>query len=91
MYFSTLPSEYERELKEEIWGMFKYMGISIETIYAMPIHDRKFYIMKHNEEQEGIKRAHMQAENANVNRFEGDLNAFAKLEQDHNKIRGGKM
>lgn len=91
MYFSTLPSEYERELKEEIWGMFKYMGIPIETIYAMPIHDRKFYIMKHNEEQEGIYRESTQAANSNVNTYNGNLNAFAKLEQDHNKIRGGKM
>ena len=49
MFFSILPNEYERQLKEEIWGCFKYIGIPMETIMSMPIQDRKFYIIKHNE------------------------------------------
>lgn len=71
--------------------MFKYMGIPIETIYSMPIHDRKFFIMKHNEEQEGIVRMQKSSESAGVNKYNGDLNDFARLEQSNNRVRGGKM
>lgn len=48
LFFSTLPTEYERTFKEEIWGCFKYIGIPMETLMNMPISDRKFYIMLHN-------------------------------------------
>jgi hypothetical protein len=48
MFFSILPNEYERQLKEEIWGCFKYIGIPMETLMNMPISDRKYYIMLHN-------------------------------------------
>jgi hypothetical protein len=43
-----LPSEYERAFKEELWGCFKYIGIPFETLMNMPVADRKFYIMMHN-------------------------------------------
>lgn len=62
--------------------MFRHMGIPIETIYSMPIHDRKFYIMKHNEEQEGIIRSQAAAKGGNGTvSYNGDLNTFARLEQ----------
>ena len=48
LFFSTLPDEYERSFKEELWGCFKYIGIPMETLMNMPISDRKFYIMLHN-------------------------------------------
>ena len=48
LFFSTLPNEYERIFKEEIWGCFKYIGIPMDTLMNMPIADRKFYIMLHN-------------------------------------------
>ena len=83
------PSDYELHLKEEIWGVFKHIGIPFETIYSMPVHDRRFYIMKHNEEQEGIKRQYNK--NENVWSYSGDLNAFAKNEQNNQKIQGGRI
>lgn len=48
LFFSTLPSEYERAFKEELWGCFKYIGIPLETLMDMPVADRKFYITMHN-------------------------------------------
>ncbi len=48
LFFSTLPNEYERIFKEELWGCFKYIGIPMETLMNMPIADRKYYIMLHN-------------------------------------------
>ncbi len=53
LFFSTLPSEYERNFKEEIWGCFKYIGIPLETLMNMPVSDRKFYIMMHNRKDDG--------------------------------------
>jgi hypothetical protein len=43
-----LPNNFERNLKEEIWGCFKYVGIPLDTIMNMPIADRKFFISMHN-------------------------------------------
>ena len=50
-YFSILPNEFEKNLKDEIWGCFKYIGIPMDTIMNMPIQDRKYYIMKHNADE----------------------------------------
>ena len=55
--FSILPSTFARNLKDEIWGCFKYMGIAIDTIYDMPVIDRKYYIKKHNAEESERKNA----------------------------------
>lgn len=43
-----MPSEFEEAFKEEIWGCYKYVGIPLETIYNMPIQERKYFIQKHN-------------------------------------------
>lgn len=48
LFFSTLPEEYEKSFKEEIWGCFKYVGIPMDILMTMPIADRRFYIMMHN-------------------------------------------
>ena len=48
LFFSILPSNYEKSFKEEIWGCFKYIGIPMDTLMNMPIADRKYYIMLHN-------------------------------------------
>lgn len=53
LFFSTLPNEYERIFKEELWGCFKYIGIPMETLMNMPIADRKYYIMLHNKTEGG--------------------------------------
>ena len=47
----------------------------------MPVQDRRFYIFKHNEEQE--KRKYEYTTNQTGYRENGDLNAFAKTEQSN--------
>lgn len=79
-----LPSDYERTLKDEIYGCFKHIGIPIETIYNMPIQDRRYYIMKHNEEQERRKKE-METSDGRTVVENGDLNAYARNEQSNNK------
>ena len=87
-----LPNDYERILKDEIWGMFRYIGIPMETIMAMPIQDRRYYIQRHNMEQEGYKEAKERSEGkGGFNSYNGDINAFAEMEQSNAKVRGGQF
>lgn len=83
-----LPNNYERALKDEIYGCFKHIGIPIETVYNMPVQDRRYFILKHNEEQERRKQEH-ERENGSI-RNNGDLNAYAKNEQSNNKTLRGR-
>jgi len=89
-FFSTLPDDYERKLKDEIYGCFKYIGIPIETVYHMPVQDRRYFIMKHNAEQEHLvheQEEMMNKPNQNQTRSNGNLNTYAKLEQQNNNRR----
>ena len=93
MFFSILPNEYERQLKEEIWGCFKYIGIPMETIMAMPIQDRKFYIIKHNEAMQMEEKRLKDAErgNSHDSTISGEaINSYAYKEIQNNK-HGPKM
>lgn len=87
MFFLITPSEYEAMLKEEIWACFKYMNIPLETIYSMPIMDRKFFIRKHNESVKQENKSHERASgNEKETNIEGvAINSFAKLEQQKKK------
>ena len=88
MFFSILPSEYERQLKEEIWGCFKYIGLPMETIMSMPIQDRKFYIIKHNEAMQMEEKRMKDAErgSSHDSTISGEaLNAYAYKEIQNNK------
>lgn len=84
-----LPSNYERTLKDEIYGCFKHIGIPIETVYNMPVQDRRYYILKHNEEQERHKEERERNEKGGTMN-NGDLNAFAKNEQSNAKTLRGQ-
>ena len=86
-----LPSDYERILKDEIWGMFKHIGIPMETVMSMPIQDRRYYIQKHNHEQEAHTTAETQSKNSGTNKISGDINEFARMEQANAKVRGGQF
>ena len=41
-------SDYEKQLKEEIWRAHKYMDLSMDEIYNMSVADRRGYIQLHN-------------------------------------------
>ena len=58
LFFSLIPSSYEKILKDEIWGCTHYMKLPMETVMKLPIQDRRYFIQKHNEEQQGIKDAY---------------------------------
>lgn len=80
-----MPEEYEREFKEEIWGCYKHIGIPFETIYSMPIQDRKYYIMKHNQEQEEYKSKNS---SRNGTQISGEsINQYASITQQNIKNR----
>lgn len=56
----------------------------------MPIQDRRFYIMKHNAEQEEMEKRYKK-DNGGGRSYNGDLNAYARREQDNAKTRGGQF
>ena len=64
-------------LKEELFGCFKYIGIPFDILYKMPIRDRKFYIIRHNE--------YVEKENAkyeNGNSIDGwSIDAYTDMDQ----------
>ena len=78
-----MPDNYEAALQEELWGCFRYIGIPYETLWKMPIQHRKFIIMKHNNEQEGIQKEAEKSKlgpgSSTVNGV--GINAFARLSQ----------
>ena len=59
--FSSISPDYEENLKDELFGCFKYVGIPFEMLDKMPVRDRRYYIYKHNKyvekEQEEYNKA----------------------------------
>ena len=56
----------------------------------MPVQDRRYFIMKHNAEQEHLvheQEEMMNKPNQNQTRSNGNLNTYAKLEQQNNNRR----
>ena len=51
----SLTSDFEKNLKHELWLCHKYMNLSMEELYNMPVSDRKNYILIHNKEVEKEK------------------------------------
>ena len=55
----------------------------METVMKLPIQDRRYFIQKHNQEQQGIRESY---EKRNGNRekiTDGEtINEYAKLEQE---------
>lgn len=79
--FSSISPNFERNLKDELYGCFKYIGIPFDVLDRMPVRDRKFYIAKHNgiTEEENSK-------NRNENTINGELiNAYANIHQLNEK------
>ena len=51
----SLISNFEKNLKHELWLCHKHMNLSMEELYNMPVSDRKNYILIHNKEVEKEK------------------------------------
>ena len=54
MLFS-LTSNFEKNLKHELWLCHKHMNLSMEELYNMTVSDRKNYILIHNKDVEKEK------------------------------------
>ena len=82
-YFSISPTEYAKNLNDEIYGCFKHVGMPWDMIMRLPIQERREIIRKHNIDQEAINREiNGEKGSANERHYEGEqLNDFAKLEQ----------
>lgn len=75
--FSSISPDYERNLKDELYGCFKYIGIPFDILNKMPIRDRKFYIAKHNGIVEEEKK-----KNTNDSKIDGEMiNKFTDYSQ----------
>ncbi len=76
--FSSISSDYEKNLKDELYGCFKYIGIPFDILNKMPVRDRKFYISKHN----GIVEDEKNKENNNNSKISGEMiNKFTDYNQ----------
>lgn len=51
----SLTSNFEKNLKYELWLCHKHMNLSMEELYNMPVSDRKNYILIHNKDVEKEK------------------------------------
>lgn len=86
IFFLISPTEYSKNLTDEIYGCVKHVGMSYDMVMKLPIQERRSMIHKHNMEQESIEREYTESNDKNNRRYEGDaINTFAKLEQTNNK------
>ena len=51
----SLISNFEKNLKHELWLCHKHMNLPMEELYNMPVSDRKNYILIHNKDVEKEK------------------------------------
>ena len=87
IYFSTLPSEYEEQLNEEIWGCFRQIGIPYDTLMNMSIRKRKDLIFRHNREYEEMQSKQGGSKTTTIS---GEMiNQFAMMEMNNKMNRRG--
>lgn len=55
MILFSLTSNFEKNLKHELWLCHKNMNLSMEDLYNMTVADRKTYIAIHNKQVEKEK------------------------------------
>lgn len=76
MLFST-SDESERNLKQELFGCFKHIGIPLDILYKMPTRDRRFYIFQHN------NAANKENEYKAPKNNDMDVNRYAAIQQQN--------
>jgi len=55
--FNGLNPGYEIPLRKELFGLRTIVGLTMEEIYDMPIQERRYYTLLHNEKVEEEKMA----------------------------------
>ena len=66
------------------------MNLPMETVMRLPVQDRRYYIMKHNHEQED--RRERNERNGKSSVYDGSaINEYARMEQENikNRTKGG--
>lgn len=76
--FSSISPEGEANLKEELFSCYKYVGIPLKELYSMPVRDRHYFIIKHNEYAE---REKMALEGNNNGSTTSMIDAYTDIEQ----------
>ena len=86
--FSLTSPNQERELKDELFGCFKHIGIPFDILEKMPVRDRKFYIAKHNGiiEKENEKDKGKSIDGEMINKF---TDMSQQTEMNNKKRMGG--
>ena len=82
--FSSISPEYERILKEELFGCFKHIKIPFDELLKMPVRDRKFYILKHNEAAQEEKEEYESRQKGGPTKTEA-IDAFTDIDQSNLK------
>ncbi len=82
--FSSISTDYELNLKNELYACFKYIGIPFDILNKMTVRDRKFYIAKHNNQ---VAEENKEKDNST---YSGSmLDKFTDLAQSNKKNWGG--
>ena len=55
MILFSLTSNFEKNLKNELWLCHSHMKLSMEDLYNMTVADRKNYIAIHNKQMQNEK------------------------------------
>ena len=84
LLFSSISPDYERLLKEELFGCFKYIKIPFDELLKMPVRDRKFYILKHNEDADAERREYEERQKGGTTKTEA-IDAFTDIDQQNLK------
>lgn len=82
--FSSISPDYEKLLKDELYGCFKYIKIPFSELYNMPIRDRKYYIMRHNRTVEEENLEYERRMNQGTNKTEA-IEKYTRREQENIK------
>ena len=89
--FSSISPNYEANLKEELFGCFKYIKIPFSELEKMPIRDRKAYIMLHNKAVEKEKEEYEKLSRGNKGgTIEGEaINEYTDRSQSEASRKAG--
>jgi len=82
--FSSISPDSERELKEELFGCFKYIKIPLDELMRMPTRDRRFYILRHNQAIEDENREYEAAKNGGSTKTEA-IDRYTDIDQQNLK------
>ena len=82
-FFSISPTEYYKNLLDEMWGCFKHVGMDYDMILRLPIQERRAFIRKHNMEADAAEREMNQSKGGSTQHLEGSaINEFARRSQN---------